>query len=36
MGQGLRSDVFFQVFSHAVRDAGAFILIWTPKGGHEV
>jgi len=32
----LRSDVFFQGFFHANGTAKAFILIWTPKGGHEV
>ena len=31
-----RSDVFFQVFSHAIRDAKAFSANWAPKGGHEV
>lgn len=31
-----RSDVFFQVFFHAIRDAKASVASWAPKGGHEV
>jgi len=36
VGAAHRSDVFFQGFFHAISDAEAFILIWTPKGGREV
>lgn len=27
---------FFQGLSHAISDAEAVIVIWTPNGGHEV
>ena len=31
-----RSDVFFQGAGHAIWNARAFVVVWTPKGGREV